>query len=236
MPRQATKSKTTPRKGGRKTSPKEDAPPSGGNGKKAETVVIRKLDIQTFRLKIVGTTPLVCHRFSEKAKKAIEDKQAKKASTAKAKRDPKAEYLGACYVMPGSTAGKADCRYAIKAKAFKSAVIEACRYVDEKMTFIRGAVRVEGEEDCDLIPLTFKGKAPKMREDAVRIGMGTLDLRYRPEYPGWSCTVVVSYNAAVISVEKIVSLFHHAGFHVGVGEMRPSQNGDAMGTFTVEAA
>ena len=73
-----------------------------------------------------------------------------------------------------------------------------------------------------------------MRTDAVRIGMGTLDLRYRPEFQEWSVALRIRYNAAAISPEQIVNLYNVAGFAVGIAEWRPERDG-SNGMFEVSA-
>lgn len=212
------------------------APEKGTEEKVAdEKVVLEKMDVRTFDVILRGLSPLIVHKFSEKAKKQIEDKQAKKAVKGKEKREPKLEYLAACYVMPGSEAGKEGCVYAIKAAAFKCAAVGACRYIDMTMQFAKGAFFIEAEAD-GLIPLKFSGTHPRMHEDAVRIGQGgTLDLRYRPEFAEWSVAVKVRYNATAISAEQIINLLNYAGFHSGVGELRPEKGngGGQNGLFEV---
>lgn len=64
-----------------------------------------------------------------------------------------------------------------------------------------------------------------MREDVVRIGMGTADLRYRPEFPEWTASLVVRFVASSISQESVLSLINAGGFGVGVGEWRPEKSG-----------
>jgi len=69
------------------------------------------------------------------------------------------------------------------------------------------------------------GDAPVMREDMVRIGMGTADLRYRGEFRQWRTTFKVAFNAGVMSAEQVINAFNVAGFGVGVGEWRPEKDG-----------
>ena len=60
----------------------------------------------------------------------------------------------------------------------------------------------------------------------VRVGMGSADIRYRPEFPVWETALTVTYIKSVISVEQLVSLIDYAGFSVGIGDWRPERNGD----------
>ena len=71
-----------------------------------------------------------------------------------------------------------------------------------------------------------------MREDMVRVGMGTADIRYRPEFPKWRAEMTLRYNADAISLDQIVNIFNLAGFGVGVGEWRPERDGQ-FGMFHV---
>jgi hypothetical protein len=73
---------------------------------------------------------------------------------------------------------------------------------------------------------------PHRREDMVRIGMGTADIRYRGEFDPWSVNVPIIYNAGVLSAEQIMHLFRIAGFAIGVGEWRPQKDG-SYGMFRV---
>lgn len=192
------------------------------------------INIKEFDLNVKGITPLIVHRFSEKARKQIEDKQQKKAKEAKKARDPKEEYLASLYPMPGyeSKVGNKDCKYGIPAVWIKLAAVDSCRFVDGlKMTLARGAFHVLGESG-GLIPLHYKSL--RMRQDAVTIGINTRDLRYRGEFSDWHVKCRIRYNASVISPEQIINLINVAGFSGGLGEMRPSQKAsDQYGMFEV---
>lgn len=204
-----------------------------------EKVLIPKPNLRTFEVVLRGTSPLIVHRFSEKARQQIEDKQAKKANKAKAKRDPEFEYLAACYVFPGHEAGKPGCKYGIPATMIKAALVAACRYIDGfPMTKARGAIHVMAEEG-NLVELRCK----KMQRDdqPVRLaGRGSpLDMRYRPEFLDWWVKPTIKYNADVVSAEQICNLLMIAGFSCGFGELRPGSEsgpGGSCGMFTVETA
>ena len=196
-------------------------------------VTIHPIDIRTFEIPIRGTSPLVVHKFSEKSRKAIKEKQEKKAKAARETRDPHAEFLAALYVMPGTgEPGSKTAKYGIPASGFKKASISACRYIDGiNMTFAAGAFHVM-EDAGGLVQL--KCSQPHMREDTVRIGgqKKTMHIAYRPQFDEWSCVLRIRYNASAISPEQIVNLFHHAGFHIGWGELRP-EKGYSNGSFEV---
>jgi len=235
---------TATKKTTRKKSPRFSTGDLAGNGavkakasKEPEKIVIQKPDLRTFSVNLVGSTPLIQHKFSEKAKKAIEDKQQQKQKQGKGKRDPHAEYLAACYAMPGHKPGDKKCVYAVPSRQIKAAMVEACRFVDGlHMTIARGAVQVLSE-DSGMIPLKFRKMA--MREDAIKLPNKNLDLRYRPEFSGWSIKVSLKYNAAAISAEQLVNLLTLAGFHCGLGELRPNSKsgpGGENGMFDVKTA
>jgi hypothetical protein len=56
---------------------------------------------------------------------------------------------------------------------------------------------------------------------------------YRGEFPTWSATFEVRYNASVLFADQITNLFNVAGFGVGIGEWRPQKN-CSFGRFHVE--
>ena len=79
------------------------------------------------------------------------------------------------------------------------------------------------------------GDPPSMREDTVRVGMGTADIRFRGEFERWAAVLTVDFNANVLSAEQVVSLIHAGGFGCGIGDWRPEKDG-ANGRFHVATA
>ena len=53
-----------------------------------ERIEIPAMKLRTINVKLKGTTPLIMHQWSEKAKKMMRDKQSGVATTKKEKRDP----------------------------------------------------------------------------------------------------------------------------------------------------
>jgi hypothetical protein len=185
-----------------------------------QVVEIPRIEIERMIIRVVGDSPLVVHKWSEKAKKEMLDKQMKVAKRGRDAKDPQRDFEESIYHHP-------DGGYGFPSIAFKSAAVDACRFTDgTKMTVARGAFHVEGEF------VKLKGDDPKPREDMVRVGMGTADIRYRAEFTNWETDIPISYNKHALSREQIVNLFNLAGFGVGVGEWRPEKNGQ-FGRFHV---
>ena len=186
-----------------------------------KTVVLEPIEIQRLNVTITGDAPLVTHKWSAKARKQMLDKQMKQAKQAKEAKDPAADFNEARYITE-------DGRDGFPSSGIKKSIMSAFRYADGiKKVEIAGALHVEPSKE--LVPID--GPAPTMREDMVRVGM-TTDIRYRPEYVGWSMTFDVVYNARAISAEQIVGLVNIAGFGVGIGENRPEKGG-SWGMFHV---
>lgn len=186
----------------------------------AETVVqFPEIEVRRILVRVRGTSPLIVHKWSRKAKQAMLDKQMKRATRGKELKDPQRDYEESMYIRP-------DGSYGFPAVGFKGAAVAAGRYCDMKMTFLRGAFHVDGE----LVKIDGE---PRPREDMVRLAMNTADIRYRAEFPEWTAELPISYNARAITVEQIVNLFNLAGFSVGVGEWRPERDGQ-YGRFQVE--
>jgi len=189
-----------------------------------ETVVtLPPLKIETMAVTLIGDTPLIVHRWSEKAKKQMLDKQMKKASHGKEAKDPEKDFRESLYVLP-------DGGYGFPIIGFKAAAVTACTSIGGlTKVAARQAFHVEGEY------AVIEGGEPTMREDMVRVGMGTADIRYRGEFRNWWTTITVKFNGNVMSAEQILNLFSTAGFAVGVGEWRPERDGQ-FGRFHVASA
>lgn len=201
-----------------------------------ETVVaveIPAIAIEHFSLKLVGDSPLITHAWSEKAKKMILDKHMKKATTGKDAKDPYQDFCDSMYWLTDkpekpTPEDVAKASFGFPVTAFKAAAVDAGyqQGVIDKKTTARGAFHIDGEF------AVIEG-TPEPREDMVRIGMGTADIRYRAEFKQWSTVLNIRYNPRAMSKEQIINLFNIGGFANGVGEWRPSKDG-AYGTFHVE--
>lgn len=193
---------------------------------------IPKMQIEEFYLKLVGDSPLIVHAWSEKAKKMMLDKQMKKATSGREAKDPFMDFCDSLYWLTERPKNPTmedvkKAKFGFPVIAFKAAAVDSGyqQGVLPVKTTARGAFHIIGEF------AEIEG-TPEMREDMVRIGMGTADIRYRGEFKNWSTVLCVRYNKNAMSAEQIINLFNIAGFACGVGEWRPSKDG-SYGTFHV---
>lgn len=202
------------------------------NGKAAEVaevaaiLMIDKLALEVLAVPIVGTTPLIINRFTEKAKRQMLDiTQGRKQQ--KQPKDPQADYEAAFYRLPDGT-------YGCPSEAFWQATIGAARfYRGATMTALRQYIQpFRGEPGTDGKMLVRLVGEPHMREDVVTVGRGK-DLRYRPEFLNWQTTLIVPYVSSAITRASVLSLIDAGGVGVGVCEWRPERNGP-FGTYRID--
>jgi hypothetical protein len=187
------------------------------------------LDLRIMEVTIIGDESLIVHAWSKKAKGEMLAKQMKKAKPAKEAKDPLQDFRESLYPMPNGG-------YGFPSVAFKAAAVSAATStggvtkVAARQAFhvLGEGVDVEGAFDgtkARMNLVRLQSPEPRMREDMVRVGMGTADLRYRGEFWPWSAKILVRYNANVLSEAQILNLINAAGFGVGVGEWRPEKDG-----------
>lgn len=186
-------------------------------------ITLHRIERETINVRLTGTAPLIVHRFDEKAKQMMLDAQQTKTRAKKEAKDPVALFEASKYILE-------DGRDGFPAVAFKAATVRACKLF-EGITMIdcKQMIRVIGYGPDQLVPLILEGP-PIMREDTVRVGMGTADLRYRAQYTEWSVDLQIQYVPSQISLDSICSLVDAGGIG-GVGEWRPSSPKGATGSY-----
>ena len=193
----------------------------------APLVEIDRISAETLLVPIVGTSPLIVHRFSEKAKKQMLDNMQGKKNLKELK-DPQAEYEAAFYRLKDGSPG-------LPVIAFKAATVGGCRFYGKSitMTALKQFVFFKGEIGPDGRMMVRIEGDPRMREDAVKVGRNGSDLRYRPEFPEWRTVLEVTYVTSALTRASVLSLIDAGGLGVGVGEWRPEKDGD-FGTYRVD--
>lgn len=204
--------------------------------KTQEILEIRPIEIQKTTIRIVGDTPLIMHAWSEKAKREMLEKQMKATKTkAHDAKNPVEDFIRSMYwlsEMPTEMTEKGfedaianGARFGFPVTAFKQAAISAAYrmgWAKDKMS-MRGAFFIDGDSNQ---MLEIKSDKPVMREDMVKIGMGTADIRYRGEFRNWYADMDISFNInGQHSLEQIINIINAGGYVCGVGEWRPERDG-----------
>lgn len=191
--------------------------------KEDERVLIKKLATKKIAVRIEGLTELVLHAWSDKAKRQLLASQQGGKQRLRGKRNPEEEFEAARYRLSDDSDG-------IPLVAFKAAIVGAAnRDLGVTKVAVRRAIFVEGDEGG---LIRIDADPPLMREDIVRVGMGSADLRYRPMYDPWGLNVVFQYDTDLLNAETIFNLIERAGFGGGLGEWRPEKGGE-WGRFRV---
>lgn len=213
--------------------------------KKTEVIEIRPIEIKKVTVRVVGDTPLIMHAWSEKAKRMILEAQMGIAKGKKKEvKNPADDFIRSMYwLTPMPEDGTMEsfeeaiangARFGFPVTAFKQAAISAAYrmgWAKDKMS-MRGAFYIDSDENG---MIEIHSDTPEMREDMVKVGMGTADIRYRGEFKNWYADLTISYNAnGQYSLENIVNIINAGGYVCGVGEWRPERDGQ-NGMFHVQA-
>jgi len=206
-------------------------------------IEVPEMEREFFTIDIEGTSPLLTHKWSDRAKETILAKQLKKANKGREIRDPIRDFLESIYFLNGNIPTEiykilteqgreinsdvadifADVSVGIPAAAFKNAAVGACRCVDGlTMVMARGAFFIK-EDSAGNVKIDYERLT--IREDTVRVGKGSSDLRYRACFYDWSARLTIECNPLAMSKEQVINLVDISGFASGVGDWRPENNG-----------
>lgn len=190
--------------------------------KGAQPIQIPKSPRTLLIVEIEGITTLVTHRFPEKAKRQIREKQQNVAKLAKGKRDPQGEFEESVYVFSNGDYGFPTGALAESIVCASVDVMPKCKSMIRRNLFVeddgfdhrddRGLIRVDAE--------------PVLREDVVRLAGASrpADLRYRGGYaPGWKATARIWFDERMLSREQAIQLVQIAGESIGLCEGRPEK-------------
>ena len=208
--------------------------------------------------------PLVVHRFSEKRRRQMREKQMGIKASGKEAKQPVDLMKDTLYRFPEEVNGTI---FGVPAVGLKKATVRAFKGMDNfTMVDAKGFFHICGkkdeEETTDLIPviappiteLNFKEKllakvlkwteeemkealkvehkyGACLREDDVRGGQGTADIRYRGAFPTWRIPFTVEYNPSAVSLQQLCTAIDRGGRGVGICENRPEKSGDRWGTY-----
>lgn len=194
---------------------------------KVEVIQLQPVNRALLQLRIEGVSPMLMHRFSEKARKELADRdQRKLKGKTKPARDTDAEFEACIYRLSDGSAG-------FPCSAFKAAAVRAGKLAGLKMTDARQMFWVHQDDVSDMgeMCVRIEGECRK-REDFVRLNGAGADLRYRAEFSPWWAVLTIDFDADLISAESIANLFARAGMNVGIGDWRPEKGGN-FGMFKI---
>lgn len=180
-------------------------------------------------LNVIGTSPIICNRMSEKARHELLLPPPKKNLAAKQsslKHDPIAEFRASPYTLPDETA---PTLLAVMSSAFKGAMSTAALDLPgTKKAQIGRLVYVEG----DYVPLFG---IPELLISVVRCAdvSRTPDIRSRVIIPRWACQVQISFVTLLLKPQSVVNLLAAGGVTVGIGDWRPEKGKGNYGQFKI---
>jgi len=184
-------------------------------------VTITPIKIGNFKLKIVGTSPMLQEKMAEKTMEALKNQMEGKGKDKKTIKDFEGEVAGKIH---RNSKGEV----CFPAGGFKKAIVEASPYLDGFDKKLAKSIVVVG----DLVPIKYTKQVTNKTIGKMSGITKAPRPIWRPEFQNWSCELELRYNESLITPEQIVNLTKLAGFHIGVGGWTPQHNG-SYGMFTV---
>lgn len=189
------------------------------------TIKLAPIKKMSVTMRINGLSPLIQHKWAEKALQMMRDKHAGKKTKNRDVRDPEAEGKAAMYTTEDGQPG-------VPAMAIKSSIIAAAhKDIGIEKTLVRKAAFLVCKDAGLVLPMDCD--EPEIKEDPVRVGMGSTDLRYRPYFYRWAVDLTWEIDGELLQVDDLLNLIDRAGFGVGIGEWRPEKGGE-FGRFEVD--
>lgn len=194
-----------------------------------ENKEIQILEVERGRVTVacVGTTPFICNRVSEKAKRELLAPRGRKTISEKAqslKHDPLAEFRASPYKL---TDDAEPTLLAFLSVGFKKAMMTAALDIPgAKKAQIGRLLFVEGER----VPLYG---VPQMLMSITRsadIGK-TPDVRTRAIVPKWAVLLDVTFAKPAMREKDVLNLLGAAGMFAGVGDWRTEKGSGNYGSF-----
>jgi len=172
---------------------------------------------------------LVAHRFSQKAKNELAQKQAglspKGSRKVRVAQSPEDVYNAARYIHKEGWDG-------CPASAIRKAMVRACSLVGFQMTLARMSIFViqDGWDKVEpQTPLVRIYGEPVLQSDMARVSGGAPYITYRPAYHDWKMRPRLRWDRKQFSVSDVSNLLRIAGEQVGLLEGRPSSPSGGMG-------
>ena len=199
---------------------------------KSVAVTISEPNFQTSEFHIVGVTPYVQNRFSEKTKRMMLETQRKPGGTKGKKREPRKvedEFEASIHYDE-------DGNFGIPCAAFRSSMIDACRAAGYQMTKAKMSVFCipDSFDREDGTPLVKLFGDPERLDSMVRLESGVASISIRALWREWWAKPKIRWDADQFGISDVANLLMRAGMQVGIGEGRffsKKSHGIGWGTF-----
>jgi hypothetical protein len=192
-----------------------------------ESIEIMELKMGLVKFYLLGTTPLIMHRMSEKARQQLlfpdrKKNDAEKQSTLK--HDPVAEFQASVYRTRDDSRAA---RLHMPAGAFKSAITDAALRIPGATKTAVGQLTSIPEVDIPIYGV------PKLFMSVVREGgiNKTPNIRTRAIIEKWCAVLPVRFVSSLIKERDVANLAGAGGIIMGVGDWRPEKGAGSYGQF-----
>ena len=176
---------------------------------------------------ILGTSPLIMNRMSQKVWHELLAPKGKKNAAEKAsslKHDPIKEFRDSPYIIENKAAPSL---LGILPTAFKGAMLTAALDMPgTKRTQMGRLLTV----DWDMQPVYG---VPRVFMSITRSAdmNKTPDVRTRAILPEWACRLTVTFNKPILREQSVANLLAAAGMQSGVGDWRQEKGSGSFGAF-----
>lgn len=201
--------------------------------KESESDVSMEIDIQKIVIEvcILGSTPLVMNRLSEKARRELllpAPPKNKAGRTANLKHIPADEYRQSVYRFRDDSA---PTRLLLPAGAFKRAMASAALDIPGATKAQMGRLTSIPMVDVPIYGIPQLFMATVRQADIKR----TPDIRTRAILPRWACRLKIGFLSPVLKESGVIKLLAAAGVIIGVADWRSEKGAGNFGSFDVVA-
>lgn len=199
---------------------------------KEEAISVISVQYGVVRCRVLGLTPLICNRMSEKATRQILMPPQKKNAADKAstlKHEPLSEYRASPYTFADESSPTLIAAVSTMFKgALRSVAIDipgAAKAQIGRLTYVEGT-------HC---PIWGVPQLSMMIVRSADINK-TPDVRTRAIIPQWASEVTIKFVEPILRASEVVKLFAAAGLMRGVGDFRPEKGAGNYGQFQLVEA
>ena len=195
------------------------------------TIDVIEVSQETALFHLLGRTPLLYNRMSQKARQELLMPKGKKNAAERAttlKHSPLEEYRSAPYVLPDPTA---PTYLAALSAWFKRSMQQAALDLPgTNKSQIGRNIFVEGER-LPLYGIPRLHMAITRSSDMNR----TPDVRTRAIVSEWACELSITYTVPILRGQMVARLLAAAGMTIGVGDWRQEKGSGSFGLFSLVA-